>query len=365
MSIAPRVSPERWSAIVDPKFISALYQLLGIEGNPSSAYHPQTDGQTEHINQELEWYLHVFINHRQTDWADWLPIAEFSYNDKTHQSTGHSPFFLNTGQHPWKGNTPWREVLNESIQAFVDRLKEVQEEAAMVMKKAQEDMKRVYDRKWVEAREYKRGDSVWLEGTNIRTDRPMKKLEDKRYGPFKVIQKVGQSAYKLDILKSWRGIHPVVNKQFLLPFIPPSFPSQQKHPPKPPKIIDGEECWEVEEVVDSKFDRQQLWYHVRWKDRPYSEWQWVPLCKNEKSPQSQSQNSLSRTFFLHFLWLWSDPQVTRTTSVFREISSNWHPQLFLDLQSLAEHIFYCSWTFLKFPAFIAITGEFEWPLDDF
>src|SRR5882724_10197795 len=64
------------------QFTKDLYQLVGIETNPSTAYHPQTDGQTERMNQEIEQYLRLFINHRQTDWAEWLACAEFSYNDK-------------------------------------------------------------------------------------------------------------------------------------------------------------------------------------------------------------------------------------------------------------------------------------------
>ena len=59
-----------------------LYQLLGIEGNLFTAYHPQTDGQTECINQEIEQYLRVYINFRQNNWLEWLSTVEFSYNDK-------------------------------------------------------------------------------------------------------------------------------------------------------------------------------------------------------------------------------------------------------------------------------------------
>jgi hypothetical protein len=76
-----------------------VYHRLGVTMNPSTAYHPQTDGQTERINQKLELYLRIFTNHRQTDWADLLSLAEFCYNDHEHSSTGHSPFYLNTRQH--------------------------------------------------------------------------------------------------------------------------------------------------------------------------------------------------------------------------------------------------------------------------
>jgi hypothetical protein len=76
------------------KFIRMLNQLLGMETALSMACHPQMDGQTEWINQELEQYLCLYINHMQTDWADWLPIAKFTYNNQEHSTTGFSPFYL-------------------------------------------------------------------------------------------------------------------------------------------------------------------------------------------------------------------------------------------------------------------------------
>ena len=71
-----------------------FYRMVGIEGNPSTAYHPQTDGQTERLNQEIEQYLRLFIDHHQSDWAEWLSLAEFAYNNKVQSSTGHSPFMV-------------------------------------------------------------------------------------------------------------------------------------------------------------------------------------------------------------------------------------------------------------------------------
>ena len=74
-----------------PAFVSnfsrELAALLGVRLTPSTSYHPQTDGQTERVNQEIEAYLQVFVSHRQDDWADWLPLAEFAYNNKVHAAT--------------------------------------------------------------------------------------------------------------------------------------------------------------------------------------------------------------------------------------------------------------------------------------
>jgi transposase InsO family protein len=81
-------------------FMKALNHLLGIQTNISTAYHPQTDGQTERINQEVEQYLRLFVNYRQDDWVEWLSLAEFSYNDKVNTATKYTPFYLNWGRHP-------------------------------------------------------------------------------------------------------------------------------------------------------------------------------------------------------------------------------------------------------------------------
>ena len=85
------------------RFMKEFYRLAGIEGAPSTAFHPQTNGQTEQMNQEIEQYIRLFVNYRQSNWAEWLSIAEFALNDKVSSSTGFSPFFLNYGLHPWTG----------------------------------------------------------------------------------------------------------------------------------------------------------------------------------------------------------------------------------------------------------------------
>jgi transposase InsO family protein len=85
------------------ELMKELNKLLGIQTKLSTAYHPQTDGQTERMNQEVEQYLRLFISHRQDDWAEWIAIAEFSYNNKIHSLTKVSPFYANYGYHPRMG----------------------------------------------------------------------------------------------------------------------------------------------------------------------------------------------------------------------------------------------------------------------
>ena len=109
------------------------------------------------------------MNKRQTNWADWLSLATFSYNDKEQTSTGHSPFFLNHGRHPNKGLKPCREVKSQAAQDFADNLTKARVEAQAALTKAAEMMKTFYDKKRADARNYDKGDKVWLEGSNITT----------------------------------------------------------------------------------------------------------------------------------------------------------------------------------------------------
>jgi len=74
--------------------------LLGIKANLSTAYHPETDGQTEWVNQILEQYLWVYINYQQDNWVNLLPLAKFAYNNTSHSVTMVTPFFANKGFHP-------------------------------------------------------------------------------------------------------------------------------------------------------------------------------------------------------------------------------------------------------------------------
>ena len=99
-------------------------------------------------------------------------------------------------------------------------MKKIREEAAAALEKAASDMKRYYDEGRQDAPEYQVGDKVYLEGSNISTDRPSKKLDDRQYGPFPVVAKVGQHAYKLQLPPTWRQIHPVFNTILLHPARP-------------------------------------------------------------------------------------------------------------------------------------------------
>jgi len=78
-------------------------KILGIESTMLTVYHPQTDGQTEHVNQLLEQYLWCYVDYNLSNWSDLLPSAEFAYNNQAHERTKDSPFFLEYGRNPQVG----------------------------------------------------------------------------------------------------------------------------------------------------------------------------------------------------------------------------------------------------------------------
>jgi len=195
------------------EMMKELNNLLEIQTKLSMAYHPQTDGQTERINQELEQYLRVFIDHRQEQWPDWLKTAEFAYNNKIHTATKISLFKANYGQDPRMGFEGRRKGKYEVAGKFVKRIKKIQEEAKAVLGKAQKEMKKFANRRQRKEEEYRVGDLVLLSMKDLKWQmkgRRSEKLTECFVGPYKVKEIVSSNAIELELSKSIR-IHPVVN----------------------------------------------------------------------------------------------------------------------------------------------------------
>ena len=139
-----------------------LNRMLGMETRLSIAFHPQTDGQTERMNQELEQYLRFFVEHRQKDWPEWLVSAEFAVNNNVHIATKVLPFMANYGRELRMGGDIRKKGKVESAMEFVERIKKVYEEAGAALKKTQEEMKRYVDRSRKETERWKKEDRVLL-----------------------------------------------------------------------------------------------------------------------------------------------------------------------------------------------------------
>ncbi|KAJ1300322.1 hypothetical protein OPQ81_005143 [Rhizoctonia solani] len=256
------------------KFLRQVYKHLGIEPHFSTAYRPQVDGQSERMNQFVEIYLRHYINHRQTDWVASLPLAEFAYNNGKHSGSKQSPFYTCYGYNPdfTVGQTSSEKV--PQADDLANHLKEIHEEAKAALSIANQTYKRYYDERRHEAPKIEVGSKVYLDGANIQTQRPSKKLDHKRLGPYMVAKKVGKYTYQLDLPKSMK-IHPVFHVSLLFPKPSDEF---KREPVNPPPVItpEGEEEYIVERILDSRLKRKHLEYLVKWKGYGPEDNTWEP-----------------------------------------------------------------------------------------
>jgi len=263
------------------KFWTTLMKLMGTKLNMSTAFHPQSDGQTERANRTLEEMLRAYISYHQKDWDKFLPMLEFAYNNSVNPSTGFSPFLLNYGHHPLVPASLFKPSTTNvpSVSDFVEK-------QASALAQAQDTITEAQNRQKQHADQNRRpvpfsvGDMVLLSTEHIsvaaHANRPSKKLEPKFIGPFKIIDKVNENAFKLELPPTMRQ-HPVFNADLLRPYVesPPDF-GDRTPPRPPPDLVDGEEEYEVERILDFKmFGRTPKWL-VLWKGYALEDATWEP-----------------------------------------------------------------------------------------
>jgi hypothetical protein len=251
------------------KFIQAACKVMGVKHAPSTAYHPRTDGQSERSNQWLETAIRFIMDQKQKNWAPYLPIAQFAHNNWPSDTTRKSPFFLLMGFNP---RADWIHATSPipKVTLRLEQLKEARIQARDAMIKAQQS--------WVKHRDtpkYKEGDLVWLEGKNLRVNQPTAKLAPRRHGPFKITQVMSAVNYHLELPTQW-SIHPVFHIDLLT-----LYKETIMHGPNftrpTPELIDGEEEYSVEKILDSRHfgRRRRLQYLVKWEGYPDAENMWV------------------------------------------------------------------------------------------
>ncbi|ESK83673.1 hypothetical protein Moror_2158 [Moniliophthora roreri MCA 2997] len=269
--LAERIISDR-----DPRFAVEVFQemarLLGIKHSMSTAYHPQTDGETERVNQEVKIYLQFFCGKQQAEWSKHLHMAEFAHNNRTHSVTHHSPFFLTMGEET--------SVMIEVARRWVI-----------------EQGKRRRDT-------FEKGQKVWLEGKNLDFGYPTKKLSPKREGPFEIEEVMGPVTYKLKLLKQWR-IHPVFHVGLLSPY-KETDEHRANYLEPPLDIVDGHEEFEIEAIIGHKPRKDLKKFLVSWKGYDSSHNEWKKKAELEHTMELYlDQGSLS--FNLHSRPLPSPP----------------------------------------------------------
>lgn len=198
--------------IFTSKFWQELARLTDIKLCMSSGQHPQTDGQTERVNQQIECFLRCFVSAHPTRWSQWLALCELWYNSNWHSTLGKSPFELVYGHSPrYFGIAPTDAIENQDLRQWMEERQLILDSVRQHSLRAQQRMKVQADKHRTE-RQFAVGDKVFLKmqpyiQASI-APRANHKLAFKYFGPFDILARVGAVAYKLALPEGCR-VHPV------------------------------------------------------------------------------------------------------------------------------------------------------------
>ncbi|TFY53494.1 hypothetical protein EVG20_g10089 [Dentipellis fragilis] len=256
------------------KIMRGVFDKLQITSALSTAYHPQTDGESEHFNQEFEKYLRAFCNYRQDDWVKWIPFAEFSHNHRSHSATGRSPFEMLLGYIPVAIPSVKTSSPVPTVEEHFRHMDQIREDLQASLQVAAEIMKRTRGDSTQPGVHYQKGDKVWLDGKNVRTTCPKAKLAAKYLGPFEITNVIGPVTYRLKLPSTW-CIHPVFHASLLSPYKETDAHGSNFLTPAP-DLVEGKEEYEVEKVLNARLTRNKcgIEYLVKWTGYPDSENQW-------------------------------------------------------------------------------------------
>jgi transposase InsO family protein len=287
---SPKIIVSDRDPIFTGHFWTELFSCLGTQLAHSSSYHPQSDGQTEIVNKCLEGYLRCFVSDKQTQWFKWLPLAEWWYNTSFHTATKMTPFMALYGYHPPSITSSLKE--KSKVQAVEDHI-ENQQQVLQILKDnltmAQNRMKQQADQHRSE-RSFEVGDWVFLrlqpyKQMSLKQAKKDNKLSPKYYGPYKVLQKIGTMAYKLELPASSR-VHPVFHVSCLKKVIGDKIPVQTI---LPELDEEGKIILEPEAITDTRIrqlrNRSISEYLIKWRKLPAEDSTWEDESFIQKHPE--------------------------------------------------------------------------------
>ncbi len=255
---------------------SAFFRSLNVNISLTSGYHPQSNGQTERLNQEVIRFLRSYCQQQQTEWSRYLMWAEYAQNSLTKPATGMTPFQCILGfqppMFPWSGEPTDLPSVTEWLQ----RSEEVWDRAHTHLLRAVRHQELQANRHRRPGPVYQPGQWVWLSTRDLRLRLPCRKLSPRYVGPFKISRQITPVSFRLELPANYR-VSPTFHVSLLKPAGGPRGTSEEGAEPQtpPPILVDGEEAYRVHELLDSRRQGGTLQYLVDWEGFGPEERSWV------------------------------------------------------------------------------------------
>ena len=275
------------------KFAKELSRILQYDLSLSTAYHPQTDGETEHVNQEIKTYLRIFCGNQPSTWADSVTHAKFAHNHRPHSVAGKSPFFLMMGYEPIAFPTILPSSSVPAVEICFKELTAMRNEALAAHELACQVMAAWTRKPFIP---FKKGDKVWLEAPNLKWHVVDPKFAPKWEGSFTIVKVLSSITYELKLLKTWK-IH-LVFHTFLLSRYGKNPVHSLNFPKPPPDLIAGEEEYEIERILCHQGSPSNHFFLIQWKRFFAKDDSWEPKrnLKHSKTTLTEYKKRHSAVF---------------------------------------------------------------------
>ena len=254
--------------------------MLRIDAKYFTAYHPETDEQTERPNAIMKHYLQAFVNYMQDNWAKWIPGAEFTANNAPSAITLTSPFLVNSGQNPHLRFKPSEPLVTDltaqqqikllDIKNFTKKMEDLTEHLRVEMLIAQVIYEFSANRSRCSCPHYFIGDKVWLNAKNLNTAHSAVKLNNHHVRSFKVKCIFEKNSLVIELkLPEFMKVHSVFHITLLSHVATDPLPGQRQEPWEPVVAENSEWAWYVTRIFNSKvnqrFNPLLLKYYVEWE----------------------------------------------------------------------------------------------------
>ena len=251
------------------KLFRKVWEHLGADLRLSTAYHPQSDGQTERVNRELEQQLRWHADKTGTNWKEWLSVVEMQYNSTQHSSTNKTPFEMNGTN--W--NDPFALALQkpktaassetkaDGAEEMLRELRITWEDARQVMLRQREQQKKYADQRRRDE-QYQVGDLVMLRMKDLAQGRT--KLSDRYAGPFRVAEVRDNGVnVRLDLPAAFKRVHPVFHVEKIKRFTESrqDWPGRPQPERPPPVLVDGTEQYWAKRILDKRVVQREVQVH--------------------------------------------------------------------------------------------------------